>query len=154
MPTISISQLLTLTFSSSDPHGHIRLDDFEFTRYLRDELRRRTDELGLDLRFTDKKVGYELRCADPVAFDIMYTRDLGCHAVSYLASGGHGGMVVGEQVMTFDELKDPVTGKTRVRLVDVHSNNYQVARKVSLLHYFFFPSMSPDLTIGMYYILV
>ena len=32
-------------------------------------------------------------------------------------------------VMTFDELRDPVTGRTRVRKVDCASEHYAVARK-------------------------
>ena len=32
-------------------------------------------------RITPKKIGYELRCADPVAYDAVYTRELGYGAV-------------------------------------------------------------------------
>ena len=31
--------------------------------------------------------------------------------------------------MSFDELRDPVTGRTRVRMVDTQSERYKVARE-------------------------
>ena len=36
-----------------------------------------------------KNIGYELRCADPIPFDMEYTRDLGYCAAKYLLAGGN-----------------------------------------------------------------
>ena len=36
-----------------------------------------------------KNIGYELRCADPIPFDMEYTRDLGYCAAKYLLEGGN-----------------------------------------------------------------
>ena len=78
-------------------------------------------------------LGYELRCVPPNAFDREYTRDLGCGAVTYLLSGGSGALITvqGERMvpMNFDDLKDPKTGKTRTRQVNIHSEGFQVAQK-------------------------
>ena len=40
-----------------------------------------------------KDIGYELRCAKPVPFDVEYTRTLGYGAVRYLLSGGSGALI-------------------------------------------------------------
>ena len=65
-----------------------------------------------------KNIGYELRCADPIPFDMEYTRDLGYCAAKYLLSGGNAAMVSiqgGHFVpMPFAEMLDPKTG-TRAR---------------------------------------
>jgi 6-phosphofructokinase 1 len=62
-----------------------------------------------------------------------YTRDLGYCAAKYLLSGGNGVMISmqgGHFVpIPFEELLDPTTGRTKVRLVDVHSTRYAIARR-------------------------
>ncbi|MCZ6788696.1 MAG: hypothetical protein O7D33_01915, partial [Chloroflexi bacterium] len=44
-----------------------------------------------------------------------------------------GGLVYLERghlkTMPFEELRDPATGRTRIRMVDIHSPHYEVARK-------------------------
>ena len=40
-----------------------------------------------------KNIGYELRCADPIPFDMEYTRDLGYCAAKYLLAGGNAAMI-------------------------------------------------------------
>jgi len=83
-------------------------------------------------------MGYELRCAPPIPFDIDYTRTLGYGAVRFLLSAPDeephrlGGMVYLERgnlrVMSFEDMRDPETGRTRVREVDMESEHYEVAR--------------------------
>jgi 6-phosphofructokinase 1 len=79
-----------------------------------------------------KKIGYELRCADPIPFDMEYTRDLGYCAAQYLLDGGKEAMVsVIEGRFTplpFKDMLDPATGRTRVRMVDIESESYKIAR--------------------------
>ncbi|MDQ6675195.1 MAG: hypothetical protein M3069_31415 [Chloroflexota bacterium] len=79
-----------------------------------------------------KDIGYELRCADPMPFDMEYTRDLGYSAATYLLGGGRDAMatlVNGHfEPMPFSQMLDPETGRTRGRLVDTGSEHYQVAR--------------------------
>ncbi len=79
-----------------------------------------------------KDIGYELRCAKPLPFDAEYTRTLGYGAVRYLLSGGSGALIAiaGGHVtpVDFAALVDPATGRVRVRLVDVNTESYEVAR--------------------------
>ena len=84
-------------------------------------------------RSFSKNLGYELRCADPIPHDMEYTRDLGYCAAQYLIEGGNAAMVSiqgGQFVpIPFEEMLDPTTGRARVRLVDVHSSRYLIARR-------------------------
>ena len=52
------------------------------------------------MTLVDKEIGYELRCADPCAFDIDYTRSLGQEAVDFLAEGGTDAMITLQENMT------------------------------------------------------
>ena len=86
----------------------------------------------------ERTIGYELRSASPIPFDVDYTRTLGHGAVKCLlaASDGDTGTIDGlvcledgqVKVVPFEELRDPITQRTRVRRVDIHSESYQVAR--------------------------
>ncbi len=122
-----------------DPHGHIRLGEIPLATILKREIQRRFAERGEKMTIVDVTLGYELRCAPPIPFDIDYTRTLGYGAVKFLLSEPEnekvkqGGMVclVGGrlEILPFDELRDPVTGRTKVRLVDINSEHYRVARE-------------------------
>jgi 6-phosphofructokinase 1 len=127
-------QLEAFAGASRDAYGHVRLADVPIGMLLRDAVRTRLHELGLDeITVATKDIGYELRCAKPVPFDAEYTRTLGYGAVRYLLQGGSGALIAlsGGRVapVTLDELTDPVTGRIRVRLVDVTTESYEVARK-------------------------
>ena len=78
----------------------------------------------------------ELRCADPTAFDLDYTRDLGAGAVRTLLGGTSGVMITrqGAEIVPipFDELMDPKTHKTRVREVDVETESHGSARALQV----------------------
>src|SRR5262249_10849626 len=92
----------------------------------------------LDLKMTliDKDLGYELRCADPIPFDVEYTRDLGYGAVKFLRSaesakyGAVISFVGGKmQPLPFETMINPKTGRMRPRLVDIGGEPYECARR-------------------------
>jgi 6-phosphofructokinase 1 len=93
----------------------------------------RLQALGIDLTIAPKNIGYELRCVDPIPFDIEYTRSLGYCAAKYLIAGGNAVMVSlqnGEFVpVPFSTMINPDTGKTRVRRVNIESTHYAIARR-------------------------
>ncbi|MFQ5415715.1 MAG: diphosphate--fructose-6-phosphate 1-phosphotransferase [Myxococcota bacterium] len=115
-----------------DEHGHIRLAEVPLAVLLRDRVRSNLAERGVKFPIVEKDVGYELRCAEPCAFDQDYTRDLGAGAVATLLAGHSQVLITRQEAaivpIPFLELMDPDTGKTRVRDVDVGSDSYATAR--------------------------
>jgi len=75
-----------------------------------------------------------VRCFDRkrIVVDAEYCRDLGHAAVRFLVAGGGNAMISvqgGRLVpIPFDDLVEPETGKTKVRLVNVNSEGFRVAR--------------------------
>jgi 6-phosphofructokinase 1 len=116
-----------------DEHGHVRLSEVDIGEMLKRAVQARLKQLHITIKVAAKNVGYELRCADPIPYDMEYCRDLGYCAARYLIAGGHGAMVsmqAGQFVpIPFAEMLDPATGRTRVRLVDIHSARYAIARR-------------------------
>ncbi|MGH9836770.1 MAG: diphosphate--fructose-6-phosphate 1-phosphotransferase [Blastocatellia bacterium] len=119
-----------------DDHGHIRFAEIDLARKVKVELEGRFKQRGIRLTISNKNIGYELRCCDPIPFDMAYCRELGNAAIRFLLGGGSGAMVSiqnGRMVpLLFDEIRDHNTGKTRVRNVDPASENYRVAREYML----------------------
>jgi ATP-dependent phosphofructokinase / diphosphate-dependent phosphofructokinase len=126
------AELVELEDVERDEHGHVRFAEVDLARKVKAELHGRLSERGLRVTITNKNVGYELRCADPIPFDAEYCRDLGYGAVRFLLDGGSGAMVSiqnGRLVpIPFDDLVEPESGKTKVRLVNVNSEGFRVAR--------------------------
>jgi 6-phosphofructokinase 1 len=100
---------------------------------LKSRATKRLRELGLKVTIAEKNIGYELRCADPIPFDMEYTRDLGYCAAKYLLSGGSNAMIsmqAGHFVpIPFKSMLDPKTGRAKTRLVDIDSTRYHIARR-------------------------
>ena len=71
-----------------DEHGHIRLSEVNFSDILKDQLRKELKAVGMKTSIINIDQGYELRCADPIAYDIDYTRSLGEAAVTFLLEEG------------------------------------------------------------------
>ena len=116
-----------------DAHGHVRLAEIDFGGGLKRLVRKRLEELGVDVTIVEKNIGYELRCADPVPFDLEYCRDLGYCAAKFLIEGGSDALVSmqgGRFVpCPLDEMLDPRTNRMQVRKVDVNSTRYAIARR-------------------------
>ncbi|HKR78126.1 MAG TPA: diphosphate--fructose-6-phosphate 1-phosphotransferase [Nitrospira sp.] len=116
-----------------DEHGHLRLSEVDLGDLLRREVTKALKALGLSVTVVSKNVGYELRCADPIPYDMEYTRDLGYCAAQYLLDGGTAAMVSIQDgrfaPIPFKEMLDPVTGRARVRMVNTDSQSYQIARQ-------------------------
>ncbi len=119
-----------------DAHGHVRLSEVNIAEILKGQVTKRLKEFGIKTTIAAKTIGYELRCADPIPFDMEYTRDLGYCAAEYLLGGGNAAMIslqAGQFVpIPFSQLIDRETGRTRVRLVDIHSTRYAIARRYML----------------------
>lgn len=116
-----------------DEHDNIRLSELDLGRGIKKQVETRLAGLGIKTSIVSKDIGYELRCADPIPFDIEYTRDLGYCAAKFLLEGGSNAMISlqdGQFVpVSFTSLLDPATGRTRVRTVDIRSTRYAIARR-------------------------
>ena len=108
---IAPEDLAGLDAVERDAHGHIRIDEVSIGDILKVQVMARLRELGIKTTIAAKNIGYELRCADPIPFDMEYTRDLGYCAAGYLASGQGSSMISiqgGRFVpIPFDTMIDP-----------------------------------------------
>jgi 6-phosphofructokinase len=113
--------------------GELRLSEIQLGRVLKNFVQQTLESMGLKIGIFDKNIGYELRAANPIPFDVEYTRDLGYGAVRYLLKGGTGSMIVSYEgnirPVPFVELINYSTGKVKIRKVDVNTETYEVARK-------------------------
>jgi 6-phosphofructokinase 1 len=116
-----------------DAHGHLRIAEVNLGEILKAQVQERLRGLGIKTTIAAKNIGYELRCADPIPFDMEYTRDLGYCAAKYLLAGGNAAMISmqgGHFVpIPFSEMIDGQTGRTKVRMVDIASTRYAIARR-------------------------
>jgi ATP-dependent phosphofructokinase / diphosphate-dependent phosphofructokinase len=120
-----------------DEHGHIRLAELELHSLLAQMVKERFRARGKKVTIEAKNIGYELRSAPPIPFDIEYTRDLGFGAFDYLrrlVEEGReelGAMVALHEAniipLPFGSFTDPLTGRPQVREVDIDSASYRVA---------------------------
>jgi 6-phosphofructokinase 1 len=130
---IDPQDLAALEHVERDAHGHIRIAEVDFGEILKKAVQKRLKEFGIASTIVAKNVGYELRCADPIPFDMEYSRDLGYCAAKWLLGGGNAAIVTmqgGEFVpLPFGQMLDPETGRARIRMVDLASARYAIARR-------------------------
>lgn len=128
--------LQALTDVERDAHDNIRIAEINFGEILKQQVQKRLAEFGHKVTIVAKNIGYELRCADPIPYDMEYTRDLGFSASQFVLNGGNAAMVsiqAGHFVpLYFKDILDPVTKKTKVRMVDPTSEAFFIARKYML----------------------
>ena len=130
------SDLESLHEVERDAHGNIRIAEVNIGEILKAQVAVRLRQLGVKATLVAKNIGYELRCADPIPYDIDYARDLGYCAAKYLLAGGNASMISmqgGHFVpIPFGSLINPETGRARIRLVNTHSTRYAIARRYML----------------------
>lgn len=131
--SLNPEELSELGTVERDEHGHVRLAELNIGKVLKEIVQKELKQFGVKLTIVTKNIGYELRCADPIPFDMEYTRDLGYCAAQFLLDGGNAAMVSicdGRFTpLSFKDILDPVSGKAKVRMVDTNSEYYQIARK-------------------------
>ena len=115
-----------------DEHGHIRYAELDFGDILKKKVLAELAKVGLNFAIVDKELGYEFRCTAPIAYDVDYAKSLGYEAVEFLAKGDSGALITVQNSksvpMHFEEIRDPSTGKTFVRRVNIDSVQYAIAR--------------------------
>ncbi len=115
-----------------DEHGHIRYAEIQFGEIVKNAVQTALRELGISLTLVNTNIGYELRCADPIPFDMAYTRDLGFLAATHLINGGSAVVITVENMLftpiSFNDMMDMQTGRSKVRLVDTAAPAYHIAQ--------------------------
>ncbi|HXN31601.1 MAG TPA: diphosphate--fructose-6-phosphate 1-phosphotransferase [Polyangiaceae bacterium] len=123
--------LAELATAERDEHGNLRLDEISFGDICKARVRERLAALGVKATIVSKNIGYEVRCADPIPFDMEYTRDLGYSAAKFVIDGGSNALVSIQQgrfqAVPFDSIMNPETGRMRIRMVDIQSDRYRIA---------------------------
>ena len=128
------TSLARWAISGAIPSGTFRWPRFRSAPSCAMRCASRLSEIGVNSVVHTKDIGYELRCAKPVPFDVDYTRTLGFGAVRYLVDGGSGALIAlaggRVQPIKLDDLLDPATGRIRTRQVD--SSTRSLSRRARL----------------------
>ncbi len=116
-----------------DEHDNIRIAEINFGEILKYKVQQRLNEFGVKMTIVAKNIGYELRCADPIPYDMEYCRDLGFMAAKFLFDGGSGALISFQDgrfvPMYFEDILDPKTKRMKVRMVDPSSESYYIANR-------------------------
>ena len=131
--SIDPADLAQLDEVERDSHGNLRIAEVNLGEILKAQVQARLRHFGIKTTIVAKNIGYELRCADPIPLDMESTRDLGYCAAKYLLAGGNAVMVSlqgGHFVpIPFAQMLDADTGRARIRMVDLRSTRYAIARR-------------------------
>jgi 6-phosphofructokinase 1 len=134
--SVRVADIEGLAGVERDAHGHIRIAEVDFGNIVKQAVQRRLFDFAIRSTIVAKNIGYEVRCADPVPFDMEYTRDLGYCAARYIIDGGSNALISMQRgrfvPVPFSQIMDPVTGRMRVRMVDIESDRYKIARSYML----------------------
>jgi len=113
-----------------DDHGHPELGNVSKAHIFNILLQKELKKLGLNFRSRPDEIGYEIRCCDPIAFDLKYCTALG-NGVKELYERGEKGCIV---VVTQEGKIQPLylkdisgeDGKVKPRLVDVNTEEFRL----------------------------
>ncbi len=124
-----------LTGITRDEHHHISIADVNLgSRFSKLVATAYNKATGRDRKVTGVQLGYESRCAQPHAFDVMLGSQLGVGAYRALAEKELNGVMVSVagqlnlHFVPFDQLIDPETLVTKVRHIDTDSDFHRLAR--------------------------
>ncbi|MGY8769909.1 MAG: 6-phosphofructokinase [Pirellulales bacterium] len=118
-----------------DDHGHIAISDIQLGRRFAQWIAKAYEEkTGRTRKVNGLQLGYEARCTQPKAFDVMLGAQLGVGAYRALVEEGHNGVMVSVSgqfdlhYVNFEELVDPENLVTVVRFIDTKSDFHKLAR--------------------------
>lgn len=118
-----------------DDHGHISIAHVNLARLMARLIGESYQQAtGTSRKVTGLQLGYETRCSQPHAFDVMLGSQLGVGAYIALVEKQLNGVMVSVSgqldlhYVPFDELVDPQTLITMVRYIDPNSDFHRLAR--------------------------
>ncbi|MEZ4299935.1 MAG: 6-phosphofructokinase [Polyangiaceae bacterium] len=120
-----------------DEHGHISLGKMDIGKLVAKIAAERYEtRTGKAKKLTGVQLGYESRCSEPHAFDVMLGCQLGLGAFRAIVEeglDGHMVSVAGQlelRYVPFKELVNPETLKTEVRFIELGSDFHRLARSM------------------------
>ena len=133
-----LAELLPTTFVDGvgrDEHGHLSIGKVDIGKLIARVAGERYEKrTGKSKKLTGVQLGYESRCAEPHAFDVMLGCQLGLgayRAIAELHLDGHMVSVAGQldhRYVPFRDLVNPDTLKTEVRFIGTDSDFHKLAR--------------------------
>jgi 6-phosphofructokinase len=118
-----------------DDHGHINISSINLSAMISSLLSRcYNDRTGRTRKINGLQLGYESRCAPPHAYDVMLGSQLGVGAYRALVENKLNGVMVSVSgqldlhYVPFEELVDPKTLVTKVRVIEHNSDFHRLAR--------------------------
>ena len=115
---------------SYDDHGHPELGKVSKAVLFNDLLEAEFKKIGLKVKSRPVEIGYDVRCQDPVAYDLTYCTELAMGVYQLYSEGKTGCMVYVDSYgnvspLYLADLQDPTTGKIPPRVVDINSGTAQ-----------------------------
>ncbi len=118
-----------------DDHGHINISSLNLGAMVASLVAKRySSRTGRHRKVNGLQMGYEARCAPPIAYDVMLGAQLGVGAYRALVEEKHNGVMVSVEgqfdlkFVPFTELVDPQTLVTKVRFIEPNSDFHRLAR--------------------------
>ena len=113
-----------------DDHGHPELGNVSKAHIFNVLLQNKLKKLGISVKSRPVELGYELRCVQPNAYDLMYCGMLGFGVKKLYDEGRTGCMVTADSVgkikpLYLDDVADE-NGKVQPRLVDMKGDKSQM----------------------------
>jgi 6-phosphofructokinase 1 len=118
-----------------DDHGHIAIASVNLGKMMADVIAKAyKDKTGKSRKINGLQLGYESRCAQPHAFDVMLGSQIGVGAFRALVEKKLNGVMVSVSgqlnlnFVPFEDLVDPQTLVTKVRYIEIGSDFHRLAR--------------------------
>ena len=115
---------------SYDDHGHPELGKVSKAVLFNDLLEAEFKKIGIKVKSRPVEIGYDVRCQDPVAYDVTYCTELAMGVYQLYSEGKTGCMVYVDSYgnvspLYLADLQDPATGKIPPRVVDINAGTAQ-----------------------------
>jgi 6-phosphofructokinase len=126
-----LAEGLSLKLENLNLQNYHSISEFPLAELLSNEIENRLKKRNINIRIIPQNIGYVLRNAHPIAFDVSYTITLGYGAVKFLLSDNniHCAVITlrGEKIEPIDINEFIENNKVKIRYVDLKGEVYESA---------------------------
>jgi ATP-dependent phosphofructokinase / diphosphate-dependent phosphofructokinase len=126
-----LAEGLSLKLENLNLQNYHSISEFPLAELLANEIENRLKKRNINIRIIPQNIGYVLRNAHPIAFDVSYTITLGYGAVKFLLSDNniHCAVITlrGEKIEPIDINEFIKDDKVKIRYVDLKGEVYESA---------------------------